>query len=78
MQEVDKAKQSIIPFDVPKAKMEGSKVDQLKAALSSQVSELALVLRGIQKGLETADTSKDIVPLVQHVKNLKQVLDTFN
>jgi len=75
---VDKAKQTIPPFDIPKAKLDGAttKVDQLKAVINASLDELALTFRGIQKVLETTESAKDIVSMVQLIKSLKAMLDS--
>jgi len=76
--EVDKAKLVIPPFETPKAKLQGAttKIEQLKAVVSASVDELALTFRGIQKVLETTDSSKDVITMVQLVKGLKGVFDS--
>jgi len=75
--EVDKARLTIPIFETPKAKIDGgsAKIDQLKAIISAAVDELALTFRGIQKVLETTESQKDIVTMVQSVKGLKAAFE---
>jgi len=75
--EIDKAKQSIPPFDVPDVKLEGTtKMQQLQAVINASLEEVALTVREIQTVLETTDSSKDIVSMVQLVKNLKAAFES--
>jgi len=73
---VERARTTLPPFDIPKVVPASSdKMDQLKAVISSATSEIALTLRGIQKVLENTDSSREVIDMVQLVKDLKVVLE---
>lgn len=73
---MEKTKAAIAPFEVPKAVPGTTKLDQLKSAVTTSISEMQLTLRGIQRVLEAADASGPVVAMVQHIKTFKSVLDS--
>jgi hypothetical protein len=78
-QQIETTKLSIEAFDVPKPIVDVAalKIDQVKAIIAAAVEEILLVLRGIQKKLDS-NQSKEIFLMVQLTKDFKTAFDKNN